>query len=127
MSNAAYFRAWRAAHPRTGRARTAFAPNAGAARAEAIEPPSTPVARAAPCHRCRAYITVTDDLFERARRIVGPRGTTLVALYDPLYDDLLSEATLALLEGRDAEEAIRRWGARERSYLRVTCPILDAA
>jgi hypothetical protein len=67
------------------------------------------------------------DLFEMARRIVGPRRTSLVTLYDPLYDDLLSEATLALIEGRDPEDAVRRYGAAERTFGRVTCPILDAA
>ena len=67
------------------------------------------------------------DLFEMARRIVGPRRTSLVTLYDPLYDDLLSEATLALIEGRDPEDAVRRYGAAERTFGRVTCPIRDAA
>ena len=50
-------------------------------------------------------------LFERAREIVGPRTTTLVNLADPLYDDLVSEATLALIEGRDPNDAIRAYGA----------------
>lgn len=67
---------------------------------------------------------VGHSLFELARRIVGPRRTSLVVLSDPLYDDLLSEATLALIEGRDAREAVRAYGARERRYGRVTCPIL---
>lgn len=67
-------------------------------------------------------------LFEAARRIVGPRRTTFVTLHDPLHDDLLSEATLALIEGRDPHEAIRRFRARERAIGRITCPLfLDAA
>ena len=70
---------------------------------------------------------VGHDLFERARQIVGPRRGTLVTLEDPLYDDLLSEATLALVEGRDPHVAIRRYSARERAFARVTCPLLDAA
>jgi hypothetical protein len=64
-------------------------------------------------------------LFEAARRIVGPRRTTLVALHDPLHDDLLSEATLALIEGRDPHEAIRVFRASEQAYGRVTCPLLE--
>jgi hypothetical protein len=48
-----------------------------------------------------------------------------VVLSDPLYDDLVSEATLALIEGRDATEAVRAYGARERRYGRITCPILE--
>jgi hypothetical protein len=67
------------------------------------------------------------DLFEEARRIVGPRRSSLVILHDPLYDDLLSEATLALIEGRDPEEAVRAYGARERSYGRITCPLFEVA
>jgi hypothetical protein len=66
-------------------------------------------------------------LFERARRIVGPRTTTLVSLADPLYDDLVSEATLALLEGRDPKDAVRAYGAQERAFGRVTCPLFELA
>jgi hypothetical protein len=70
---------------------------------------------------------VGHDLFELARRIVGPRRSGFVVLHDPLYDDLLSEATLALIEGRDPREAVRAYGARERSFGRVTCPIFEGA
>ena len=67
-------------------------------------------------------------LFEQARDIVGPRRTSLVALHDPLHDDLLSEATLALIEGRDPHEAIRSFRSRERAFGRITCPLfVDAA
>jgi len=67
------------------------------------------------------------QLFELARRIVGPQPTTLVTLRDPLHEDLLSEATLALLEGRDPADAVVRYRARERAYGRITCPLLEAA
>ena len=68
------------------------------------------------------------DLFDLARRIVGPRQTTLVALHDSLHDDLLSEATLALVEGRDPHEAIRSFRSREQAFGRITCPLfVDAA
>lgn len=126
MVDAAYHRAWRAAHPeyrarqnqlrnerrrRTGRGdRSAeFAKR----RSRAIPPVPA--------------LHVGHDLFELARRIVGPRPSTLVSLYDPLYDDLVSEATLALIEGRDPVVAIRAYGARERAFGRVTCPLLEAA
>ena len=126
MSDAAYFRAWRAAHPeyraRQNRLRNERRRRRG--RGDRTAEYARRKSRALPP---MPGLHHGHDLFERARRIVGPRRTTLVALYDPLYDDLLSEATLALLEGRDAEEAIRRYGARERSYRRVTCPILSAA
>ena len=70
---------------------------------------------------------VGHDLFERAREVVGPRRSTLVTLHDPLYDDLVSEATLALIEGRDPADAVRAFGARERAFGRVTCPLFEEA
>ena len=67
------------------------------------------------------------DLFAQARRIVGPRRTSLVTLHDPLHDDLLSEATLAILEGRDPS----RGGPplrRPRAIVRPgDLPLFDAA
>ena len=126
MPDAAYYRAWRAAHPqyrdRQNRLRAERRRRDGrgdrsaeyARRRKAVIPPIP-------------NLHVGHDLFELARRIVGPRRTSLVVLHDPLYDDLLSEATLALIEGRDPAEAVRVYGARERSFGRVTCPILEGA
>ena len=122
MPNAAYYRAWRAAHPeyrarqnrlRADRRRHYGREDRSAEYALRLKPASPPMP---PLH-------VGHYLFELARRIVGPRRTSLVVLHDPLYDDLLSEATLALIEGRDPKEAVLAYGARERSYGRVTCPI----
>jgi hypothetical protein len=126
VPDAAYYRSWRAAHPeyreRQNRLRAERRKRNG--RGDR----SQEYAR----RRRRAMgpmpaMHLGHDLFEMARRIVGPRRTSLVTLYDPLYDDLLSEATLALIEGRDPEDAVRRYGAAERTFGRVTCPILDAA
>lgn len=47
------------------------------------------------------------DLYEQARAIVGPRTGTLTTLYDPRYDDHISEVVLALLEDRDPREALK--------------------
>jgi hypothetical protein len=126
MADAAYYRAWRAAHPeyrarqnqlRTERRRVAGRRDRTAeyARRASRALPEVP------------GMHIGHDLFERARGIVGPRRGTLVTLYDPLYDDLLSEATLAILEGADPEVAVRQYSARERAFGRVTCPLLDAA
>lgn len=57
--------------------------------------------------------------------IVGPRRTSLVSLHDPLYDDLLSVAVLAILEGTDPTLEVAAYGSRERSYGRITAPIFD--
>ena len=126
MPDASYYRAWRAAHPdyrarqnrlrnerRRLRGRGDRTAEYAARRSRAIPP--VPALHAG------------HDFFEEARRIVGPRRTSLVSLYDPLYDDLLSEATLALVEGRDPHDAVRRYASRERSFGRLTRPLLDAA
>ena len=126
MADAAYYRAWRAAHPEY-RARQNRLRNErrrlkgrGDRAAEYVRRPSRAIPEVPGMH-------VGHELFEKARRIVGPRRGTLVTLQDPLYDDLLSEATLAILEGADPAEAVRRYAARERAFGRVTCPLLEAA
>ena len=126
MADAAYYRAWRAAHPeyreRQNRLRNERRRRQGRGdrSAEYAKRPSRAIPPIPGLH-------LGHELFERARRIVGPRRSTLVTLHDPLYDDILSEATLALLEGRDPREAVRAFGARERAFGRITCPLLEAA
>ena len=126
MPDASYYRAWRAAHPEY-RARQNCLRNERRRLRGRGDRSAEYAAR-----RSRAIPPIPGlhdghDLFAEARRIVGPRRTTLVSLHDPLYDDLLSEATLALIEGRDAQDAVRRYASRERSFGRLTCPLLDAA
>ncbi len=126
MTSAAYYRAWRAAHPeyrtRQNRLRNERRRRCGRGdrSAEYAGRPSRAIPPMPGLH-------LGHRLFERARQIVGPRRTTLVNLEDPLYDDLVAEATLALIEGRDPEDAVRAYGARERAFGRVTCPLLDQA
>jgi hypothetical protein len=126
VANAAYYRAWRAAHPeyriRQSRLRAERRlKGRGDRSAEYARRRSRAIPPIPPLHDGH-------DLFERARQIVGPRQTTLVTLHDPLHDDLLSEATLALIEGRDPHEAIRSFRSREHAYGRITCPLFrDAA
>jgi hypothetical protein len=126
MADAGYHRAWRAAHPayreRQNRLRNERRRRNG--RGDRSAEYARRRSRAIPpLHG----LHTGHDLFERAREVVGPRRSTMVMLHDPLYDDLLSEATLALIEGRDPAEAIRAYGARERAFGRVTCPLLEAA
>jgi hypothetical protein len=126
MPDAAYHRAWRAAHPeyraRQNRLRNERRRQHG--RGDRSAEYSRRRSRATPPI---PGLHVGHDLFERARHIVGPRQSSLTALHDPLYDDLLSEATLALIEGRDPRDAIRAYRARERAFGRVTCPLFEAA
>jgi hypothetical protein len=124
--DAAYYRAWRAAHPEY-RARQNRLRNERR-RANGRGDRSVELA----ARRSRAVpplpgLHLGHALFERARRIVGLRTTTLVNLADPLYDDLIAEATLALIEGADPVDAVRRYRAREVAFGRVTCPLLEEA
>jgi len=126
VADSACHQAWRAAHPEC-RARQNQLRNERRLRAGRGDRSAEYAAR-----RSRALPPLPGlhrghDLFALARRIVGPRPTSLVTLYDPLYDDLLSEATLALVEGSDPRAAVRAYGARERGFGRLTCPLLEAA
>ena len=126
MADAAYYRAWRAAHPEYQirqnrlRAERRRLKGRGDRSAEYARRRSRAIPPLPPMHDGH-------DLFERARQIVGPRRTSLVALYDPLHDDLLSEATLALIEGRDPHQAIRSFRSRELAFGRITCPLFEDA
>jgi hypothetical protein len=126
MADAAYYRVWRATHAEY-RARQNQLRNERRRRTGRGDR-STEYAR----RRSRAIPPIPSlhcghELFEQARSIVGPRLSSLLALYDPLYDDLVSEATLALIEGRDPSAAIRAYRAKEHAFGRVTCPLFDAA
>lgn len=126
MTSAAYYRLWRANHP-AYRARQNRLRNErrrifgrGDRSAEYAKRPSRALPKVPQLHSGH-------PLFDQARAIVGPRITSLVTLTDPLYDDLIAEATLAILEGRDPHEAVRAYGARERGYGRTTCVLRGAA
>jgi hypothetical protein len=62
-------------------------------------------------------------LFDQARRFV--QASTMTILCDPLPDDLMSEAVLALLEGRDPKAAVARYRKCERSWQEATCPLTE--
>lgn len=122
MASAAYYRAWRAAHP-------AYRLRQNLLRRQRRQLQGREDRRNEYAKRIRKKVPgmpglhVGHRLFELARQAVGPRRTSLRTLYDPLYDDLLSEATLAILEGRDPEDAVRTYRSREQAYGRVTCQI----
>ena len=135
MADAAYYRAWRAAHPdyraRQSRLRAERRRRLGREdRSREYARCREQRRRSSPARQDAASIQplhLGHELFDHAREVVGPRRTSLVTLHDPLHDDLLSEATLALLEGRDPHEAVRAYGTRERTYGRVTCPLFEFA
>ena len=126
MTDAAYHRAWRAAHPEY-RARQNRLRNERRARNRRGDRSAEYARRPSRALPPMPGLHVGHSLFDQARVIVGPRLTSLVQLHDPLYDDLVSEATLAIIEGRAPEDAIRSYGARERAFGRVTCPLFEEA
>src|SRR5687768_9713499 len=115
MTDAAYHRAWRAAHPEY-RARQNRLRNERRARNGRGDRSAEYARRASRAAPPMPALHVGHELFELARDVVGPRVTTLVQLHDPLYEDLVSEATLAIIEGRDPKNAVRTYGARERAF-----------
>jgi hypothetical protein len=64
----------------------------------------------------RYYREHPDRVLPRAYEIVGIRRSTLIYLYDPLYDDLIQVAAMALVEGRDAQQAVKEYRSTEVSW-----------
>lgn len=129
-ASAEYFRAWRAAHPdyrrrevaRTARRRadgredrTAEYRNASRKRTQA-RAEVQPLEEIPPLH-------VGHPIFEAARELVGPTRSGLTVYLDPMHEDLLSEAVVALLAGEDPVAAVRRFRSGEHAWRRVTAPI----
>ena len=54
-------------------------------------------------------------------------GTSIAFWHDELRMDLAQERILAELEGRDPDEAVRAYTARENAWDHMTNPLLDAA
>lgn len=68
-------------------------------------------------------VPLIHPLLAEAAKLV-PNNSTLTTLYDPLHEDLRSEAILALLEGRDPLAAIISYRAIEKAWGRVTMELL---
>lgn len=126
MADAAYFRDWRRRHPayltqqnarRTERRRRLGREDRSVEYTRrAATRPSRPIPPMPTLHQGH-------PLFDQARAIVGPNRSGLTILRDPLYDDLISVATLAILRGLDAAAEVRRFRAAENTWRRITCPI----
>jgi hypothetical protein len=128
MAGAAYFRDWRASHPAYRTRQTAL--RAERRRRLGREDRSAEYTMA----RSRRHATTPTEpmpalhqghpLFDQARSIVGPNRSGLTVWLDPLYDDLISVATLALVRGEDARAAVSRFRSSETAWRRMTCPVL---
>jgi hypothetical protein len=114
-AHAGYHRSWARAHRATENARKYRLRAAG--MRDNVHQPVAPTPELPPLH-------VGHPLFDAARELVGERRTSLTTLYDPLYDDLVAVATLALVAGEDARAAVRRYRSHELAWGRITAPIL---
>lgn len=124
MTTAAYYREWRAAHP-AYRDRQRLLKNAR----RRLQPRGSRAAEYARRSRAVTLAPMTTlhhghALFDAARAVVGPARSGLTILYDPLHEDLLSEAVVALIEGRDPSAAVRAYRAAETTWRRITGPLL---
>jgi hypothetical protein len=132
MTTAEYFRSWRAAHPDYRRrevARTARRRAAGGRDSRATEYRNRARADARAGARRREAEAIpplhTGHLiFDLARELVGPSTSGLTVFLDPLHEDLLSEAVVALVAGADPADAVRRFRSSEHAWRRVTAPMV---
>ncbi len=65
-------------------------------------------------------------LFGLARALVGPDPKAFMSsIADPLNEDLMGVAVVALVEGSDAAMAVRRFRAAETTWRRITASLIN--
>ena len=131
--NAAYHRAWRAAHPeyRQREVERSRRRRALHGRGDRSAEYARQRERRALTRRLRAgengIVEMTHPLLEAARtaalRHVRPDRRS--AFFRPTYEDAVSEALVAIMAGEDPVPAVRRHLAGERNWLNRTAPLLD--
>jgi hypothetical protein len=131
--NAAYHRAWRAAHPeyrareveRSRRRRTLHG------RGDRSTEYARQRERRAVDRRLRSgnngTVERSHPLLEAARLVAlrHVRPDRRSVLFRPTYEDAVSEALVAIVAGEDAVPAVRRYLSAERAWLSRTAPLLD--
>jgi hypothetical protein len=103
---------WRMANPELLRAQRRR-------RWERRRPESVPLP---PSH---AHHPLFDKAWEVLHDIGIRRDDHLAVIHDPRWEDACSEAVLAILEGRDAEAAVRSTMATERRHAALTVALDD--
>jgi hypothetical protein len=113
-----YFRMWRAAHAegeRARRLRWRYA-NPELLRAQRRRRADRRRPEVVPLPPSHAHHPLFDKAWEILHAMGVRRDDHLVVVHDPRWEDACSEAVLALLEGRDAQEAARAVLAVERRH-----------
>ena len=128
MPDAAYYRAWRAAHPgykkrqnelRNARRRTFGRGDRSREYARRVPPaPPEPIPPAW-CHGQHPLIDLAWGYIARC-----PRGVAVSFREDELALDAVGVAVLAMLERRDPAEAVRRFYAVESNWINKAAPFL---
>jgi hypothetical protein len=131
--NAAYHRAWRAAHPEYRRREVERSRRSRAlhGRGDRSAEYARQRERRALARRLTSgengSIETTHPLLEAARTVAldHVRPDRRSVLFRPTYEDAVSEALLAIVAGEDPVPAVRRYLSAERAWLNRTAPLLD--
>src|SRR6185295_16887412 len=113
-----YFRAWRTAHAegeRERRQRWRLA-NRESLLAQRRRRRARTKAELVPLPPSHAHHALFDEAWSVLHRLGIRRDTHLVAIRDPRWEDACSEVVLALIEGRDPEEAAREVMTTEKRH-----------
>lgn len=133
--NAAYYRAWRKAHPEYRRRETErsrrrrLAGARGNRSAEYIRQRKRRAEQRARRDAANGWVEQDHPILDAARviaaRKVSPDRRAVVMR--PTYEDAVSEAATALVAGTDPDEAVTGYLRAERDWAYHTAPLLDAA
>jgi hypothetical protein len=131
--NAAYHRAWRAAHPeyRAREVERSRQRRALHGRGDRSAEYARQREHRALTRRLRSgdngTIQANHPLLEAARAVAlgQVRPDRRSVLFRPTYEDAVSEAVLAIVVGEDPVPAVRRYLSAERAWLSRTAPLLD--
>jgi hypothetical protein len=131
--NAAYHRAWRAAHPEyrrreveRSRRRRALHGRGDRSGEYARQRERRAIARRLGSGE-NGTVELSHPLLEAARVVAlgHVRPDRRSVLFRPTFEDAVSEALVAIVAGEDPVPAVRRYLSSERAWLSRTAPLLD--
>jgi hypothetical protein len=131
--NAAYHRAWRAAHPEyrareveRSRQRRALHGRGDRSAEYARQRERRAIARRVLSGE-NGIVETSHPLLEAAREVAldQVRPDRRSVLFRPMFEDAVSEALVAIVAGEDPVPAVHRYLAAERAWLSRTAPLLD--
>lgn len=131
MPDAAYYRAWRLAHPeyRAREAERSRRRKAELGRGDRAAEYANTAAREAELRRMKngdnGWLEES-ELILRARAIASDRlkPDRRTVLWDDRHEDLVGEVVLALVEGRDPYDAMMEWLRKDWSHRYRRAPLL---